>query len=200
MTYVVGCTCVAVPVVPAVPAGDWVQVPYDGVSYNLRVLEVQPGNAVSVIDTDIAADVGPSIETEGYLRAREEQEAREAERQRQIQEQAEHEAAQVGEQGWAPVCGRRAHDVAERLSSNWSDSLWRCNGQPVSCVNFFLKPPFSIHGHVAGCVSGWQGNGCSTVVCGCWLCVLEPSWHCQPAQAWCWAWFYSCMFPSYHAH
>jgi hypothetical protein len=73
-----------------------VQVPYAGESYNLRVLEVQPGGAVSVIDTDIAADVGPSIETEGYLRAQEEAEAREAERQRQAMEAAEHEAAQVG--------------------------------------------------------------------------------------------------------
>jgi hypothetical protein len=72
-----------------------VQVPYAGETYNLRVLEVQPGVAVSVIDTDIAADVGPSIETEGYLRAQEEAEAREAERQRQARETAEHEAAQV---------------------------------------------------------------------------------------------------------
>lgn len=64
--------------------------------YSLRVLEVQPGPAVSVIDTDMAADVGPSIETEGYLRAQEEQEARQAERQRQLQEQAERAAAEVG--------------------------------------------------------------------------------------------------------
>lgn len=71
------------------------QVPYAGESYNLRVLEVQPGGAVSVIDTDIAADVGPSIETEGYLRAQEEEQARKAERQRQAREAAEHEAAQV---------------------------------------------------------------------------------------------------------
>jgi hypothetical protein len=78
-----------------VAAGDWVQVPYAGETYNLRVLEVQPGGAVSVIDTDIAADVGPSIETEGYLWAQEEAEAREAERQRQARETAEHEAAQV---------------------------------------------------------------------------------------------------------
>jgi hypothetical protein len=77
-----------------------VQVPYAGETYNLRVLEVQPGGAVSVIDTDIAADVGPSIETEGYLRAQEEAEAREAERQRQAREAAEHEAAQVRRVEW----------------------------------------------------------------------------------------------------
>ena len=74
------------------------QVQHEGVSYNLRVLELQPASAVSVIDTDIAADVGPSIETEGYLRAQAEAAAREAERQRQQQEQAEREAAEVG---WA---------------------------------------------------------------------------------------------------
>eukprot|EP00879_Flechtneria_rotunda_P005717 GHRR01006018.1.p1 GENE.GHRR01006018.1~~GHRR01006018.1.p1 ORF type:complete len:369 (+),score=168.11 GHRR01006018.1:324-1430(+) len=77
--------------------GDWVQVQHDAVDYKLRVLEVQPGPAVSVIDTDMAADVGPSIETEGYLRAQEEREAREAERQRQLQEQAEKAAAEVNE-------------------------------------------------------------------------------------------------------
>lgn len=71
------------------------QVQYEGVEYNLRVLELQPAPAVSVIETDIAADVGPSIETEGYLRAQAEAAAREAERQRQAQEQAEREAAEV---------------------------------------------------------------------------------------------------------
>jgi UBX domain len=59
------------------------------------VLELQPAAAVSVIDTEMAADVGPSIETEGYLRAREEEAAREAERQRQQQETAMREAAEV---------------------------------------------------------------------------------------------------------
>lgn len=37
------------------------QVPFNGVSYNLRVLELQPDPAVSVIDTDIGCDVGPSM-------------------------------------------------------------------------------------------------------------------------------------------
>lgn len=72
-----------------------VQVLHGGESYNLRVLELQPAPAVSVIDTDMAADVGPSIETEGYLRAREEAEAREAERARQAAEAAERAAAKV---------------------------------------------------------------------------------------------------------
>jgi ubiquitin fusion degradation protein 1 len=70
-------------------------VQFAGEEYNLRVLQLEPAPAVSVIDTDIAADVGPSIETEGYLRAQAEAAAREAERQRQHQEQAEREAAAV---------------------------------------------------------------------------------------------------------
>jgi hypothetical protein len=45
--------------------GDWIHVLHGGKEYALRVLELQPAPAVSLIDTDIAADVGPSIETEG---------------------------------------------------------------------------------------------------------------------------------------
>ena len=60
------------------------------------MLELQPQSAVSVIDTDLAADVGPSIETEGYLRAREEELAREQERLRMVEEQQEQLAAEVG--------------------------------------------------------------------------------------------------------
>ena len=37
------------------------QVPFNGKVHNLRVLELQPDSAVSVIDTDIACDVGPSM-------------------------------------------------------------------------------------------------------------------------------------------
>jgi hypothetical protein len=36
-------------------------VPFGGKTYALRVLELQPESAVSVIDTDIACDVGPSM-------------------------------------------------------------------------------------------------------------------------------------------
>eukprot|EP00878_Enallax_costatus_P007163 GHUV01007507.1.p1 GENE.GHUV01007507.1~~GHUV01007507.1.p1 ORF type:complete len:464 (+),score=177.18 GHUV01007507.1:312-1703(+) len=99
-------------------AGDWVQVPYEGVQYNLRVLEVQPGPAVSVIDTDMAADVGPSIETEGYLRAQEEQEAREAERQRQLKEETERAAAEALEAEaavQAAAAQQQAEEAARRL-------------------------------------------------------------------------------------
>lgn len=96
--------------------GDWVQVQHGGVDYNLRVLELQPAAAVSVIETDIAADVGPSIETEGYLRAQAEAAAREAERQRQAQEQAERQAAEVmaAEEAAAAAEQQRLADEAAR--------------------------------------------------------------------------------------
>ncbi len=45
----------------ALTVGDWVAVPFGGAVYNLRVLELQPESAVSVIDTDIGCDVGPSM-------------------------------------------------------------------------------------------------------------------------------------------
>jgi hypothetical protein len=76
---------------------ELVQVHQKGKMYNLRVLELQPQSAVSIIDTDLAADVGPSIETEGYLRAREEELAREQERLRLLEEQREQLAAEVSD-------------------------------------------------------------------------------------------------------
>lgn len=102
------------------------QVQYEGVEYNLRVLELQPGPAVSVIETDIAADVGPSIETEGYLRAQAEAAAREAERQRQAQEQAEREAAEVGDASTGGLCCCVLAMLAVRLAVR---SMWRCGMQ-----------------------------------------------------------------------
>jgi hypothetical protein len=117
------------------------------VDYNLRVLELQPAAAVSVIETDIAADVGPSIETEGYLRAQAEAAAREAERQRQAQEQAERQAAEVRGAGawlrsgpiWHLQCGckncRPQHHVPEPASTTLSTALLPC----LLCRRWQLK-------------------------------------------------------------
>ncbi|KAI8477049.1 MAG: ubiquitin fusion degradation protein UFD1-domain-containing protein [Monoraphidium minutum] len=102
----------------ALTEGDWVQVPFGGRVYNLRVLELQPEAAVSVIDTDIACDVGPSIETEGYLRAREEELGREQERLRQQQEGQEALAAQARADADAAAAAeqeRAAEAAARRL-------------------------------------------------------------------------------------
>jgi hypothetical protein len=85
------------------------QVHHDGTTYDLRVAELQPDRAVSVMDTDMAVEVGPSIETEGYLRAREQALAQEQERLRQLEEQRQQVAAEVRTcWGWMRVCvGRR---------------------------------------------------------------------------------------------
>eukprot|EP00878_Enallax_costatus_P036050 GHUV01040340.1.p1 GENE.GHUV01040340.1~~GHUV01040340.1.p1 ORF type:complete len:169 (+),score=61.35 GHUV01040340.1:456-962(+) len=66
----------------------------------------------------MAADVGPSIETEGYLRAQEEQEAREAERQRQLKEETERAAAEALEAEaavQAAAAQQQAEEAARRL-------------------------------------------------------------------------------------
>lgn len=52
---------------------QWVEVEHEGTQYNLKVQELQPAPQVSILDTDIEADVGPSMETEEQLRRREEE-------------------------------------------------------------------------------------------------------------------------------
>lgn len=52
---------------------DWVQVHHEGKTWDLRVRELSPAHAVSVIDTDLEAEINPSIETEDRIRAEEEE-------------------------------------------------------------------------------------------------------------------------------
>lgn len=52
--------------------GEWVQVSHAGTLHDLRVLALKPQAAVSVIETDLEAEVDPSVETEEKLRAEEE--------------------------------------------------------------------------------------------------------------------------------
>ncbi|KAK9862696.1 hypothetical protein WJX84_000990 [Apatococcus fuscideae] len=47
--------------------GDWVDAQHAGRSFALRVQQLQPEAAVSVIDTEMEADVEPSVETEERL-------------------------------------------------------------------------------------------------------------------------------------
>lgn len=116
------------------------QVQFAGEEYNLRVLQLEPGPAVSVIDTDIAADVGPSIETEGYLRAQAEAAAREAERQRQQQEQAEREAAAVSVTSckWSCCTGMQPRGgmvYYQRSAQPYCQAIvpgWLCPSPPLS--------------------------------------------------------------------
>ncbi|KAG2450221.1 hypothetical protein HYH02_000322 [Chlamydomonas schloesseri] len=78
--------------------GDWITVnqPDDGKEWPLRVQELRPGAAVSVLDTDLAADVVPSLEAEEYLARWEEDQRRQQERLAALAaERAEQEAAEA---------------------------------------------------------------------------------------------------------
>lgn len=73
--------------------GDWVTVEHMGTAYDLRVKELEPESSVSVIDTEMEAEVHPSVETEEKifqeeLKARRLLEERERER-KQAQESLE---------------------------------------------------------------------------------------------------------------
>jgi len=75
--------------------GDWIQVWSAGKAYDLRVESLEPSGAVSIIETDVEAEVAPSMENEAEVAAAEEAARRrvdaeaEAERQRQAAEEAE---------------------------------------------------------------------------------------------------------------
>ncbi|KAK9824172.1 hypothetical protein WJX72_008287 [[Myrmecia] bisecta] len=55
----------------ALTEGDWIRVPFGGKDYDLRVQKLKPEPQVSVIDTDMEAEVEPSVETEERIRAEE---------------------------------------------------------------------------------------------------------------------------------
>jgi ubiquitin fusion degradation protein 1 len=61
--------------------GEWVEVELGGggAPHALRVAELRPEPQVSLIDTEMEAEVGPSLEAEAHVREREEAEARAAE-------------------------------------------------------------------------------------------------------------------------
>lgn len=60
--------------------GDWLRVSTGEKEHDLRVLNLQPASAVSIIDTEMEAEVEPSVETEARIAA-EAQEATERARQ-----------------------------------------------------------------------------------------------------------------------
>jgi len=51
--------------------GDWISVSFQDRSFDLRVRNLEPSQAVSVIDTDLDAEIHPSIETEEKILAEE---------------------------------------------------------------------------------------------------------------------------------
>ncbi|KAL4434646.1 hypothetical protein ABPG77_002769 [Micractinium sp. CCAP 211/92] len=58
--------------------GDWLAVQHGGQSWDLRICDLFPEEAVSVIDTDLEAEINPSIETEERIREEYEAAARRA--------------------------------------------------------------------------------------------------------------------------
>ncbi|KAL3156060.1 hypothetical protein ABBQ32_013048 [Trebouxia sp. C0010 RCD-2024] len=68
--------------------GEWVQVQHAGTLHDLKVLALKPQPAVSIIETDLEAEVDPSVETEEKLRAEEEA----AQQRLQAMQRAEEEA------------------------------------------------------------------------------------------------------------
>jgi ubiquitin fusion degradation protein 1 len=80
----------------ALTEGDWIEVQLPSTSttdgtkvHDLKVVQAQPGPAISIIDTDLEAEILPSIETEEKIREEEERLVRlKAEMEREVAERA----------------------------------------------------------------------------------------------------------------
>lgn len=74
--------------------GDWLEVAdATGVTWELRVKELEPETAVSIIDTDLEAQLDPSVETEERIRAEEEAARQRLEALAALKEEEERAAA-----------------------------------------------------------------------------------------------------------
>lgn len=71
--------------------GEILEVEYEGVCYQVRVLELKPAPQVKVIDTDLEVEIAPSVEYEEKV-------AEEERAKRKVQEAAERLAAEQAEQ------------------------------------------------------------------------------------------------------
>jgi len=87
----------------ALTVGDWIEVKNSaGEVFDLRVRELEPAGAVSIIDTEVEAEVHPSVETEERILAEEMEAQRRlaeaaAAAKKEAEEEAEQEAAKVAE-------------------------------------------------------------------------------------------------------
>ena len=102
--------------------GDWVTVVHGEHAFDLRVKELQPEPSVSVIDTEMEAEVHPSVETEERI-FQEEMEARRLLEERERQRREEEEAAKIAEEQQQEQRERHAAMVREKLSSLPSDPV-----------------------------------------------------------------------------
>jgi ubiquitin fusion degradation protein 1 len=90
----------------ALTEGDWIEVQLPSTSttdgtkvHDLKVVQAQPGAAISIIDTDLEAEILPSIETEEKIREEEERLARlRAEMEREVAERAVAERERLEEE------------------------------------------------------------------------------------------------------
>ena len=90
----------------ALTVGDWIEVHHEGQTFDLRVRELSPADAVSVIDTEVEAEVHPSVETEERILAEE------MEAQRRLAEMAA--AALAAAQAEEAAAAEAAFEAARR--------------------------------------------------------------------------------------
>lgn len=102
--------------------GDWVTVMHGEHAFDLRVKELEPASSVSVIDTEMEAEVHPSVETEERI-FQEEMEARRLLEERERKRREEEEAAKIAEEEQQERRERHAAIVRQKLASLPSEPL-----------------------------------------------------------------------------
>jgi len=100
----------------ALSVGDWIEVVSGDQSFDLRVRELEPASAVSVIDTELEAEVHPSVETEERILA-EELEARRRMEESALALQKEAEAAAEQKALEAETATRRCRVREEKAAA-----------------------------------------------------------------------------------
>lgn len=136
--------------------GDWIQVAVedDERVFDLRVKELEPSEAVSVIDTDMEAEVLVSVETEERLAQEEEEARRHAEGVARAQKEAEAAARKAQEDAAIEDAERRkrmeasACTLPEEPLSDVTSGVIAClvrfpNGERHS-RRFLISDPISL--------------------------------------------------------
>jgi len=100
----------------ALSVGDWVEVRHGDRTFDLRVRELEPEAAVSVIDTELEAEVHPSVETEERIIA-EEMEARRRMAEAAAATQAAAEAAAAEAAAAAELAATRRRMQEEKAAA-----------------------------------------------------------------------------------
>lgn len=137
--------------------GDWIKVPVsssDKTFFDLRVKELEPSDAVSVIETEMEADVLISVETEEKLAQEEEKARKHAEEVARLQKEAELVALQAEEIASQKSLEKKKRieeltaSLPEEPSAVDGSDVIRClirfpNGERYS-RNFFPSDPLSL--------------------------------------------------------